>query len=89
MVSSLSSYSRHVFCLQPRLKMADSNRNVSQPSTSKGSRKEYYAARDASKIYLHGVFPRWREFKEEHKIKTDKDVAEVLLDAYYSKNDNR
>ena len=69
--------------------MAHPNRNVSQPSTSKGSRKEYYAARDASKIYLHSVFPRWREFKEKNKVKTDKDVAEILLDAYYSKNDRR
>ncbi|XP_028418894.1 uncharacterized protein LOC114544945 [Dendronephthya gigantea] len=50
------------------------------------SRKEYYASRDASKVYLLGSFPRWRAFKEQHKLRTDKDVADMLLDSYLAMN---
>ncbi|XP_028402614.1 uncharacterized protein LOC114525455 [Dendronephthya gigantea] len=50
------------------------------------SRKEYYASRDASKVYLLGPFPRWRAFKEQHKLRTDKDVADMLLDSYLAMN---
>ena len=42
------------------------------------SRKEYFANRDASKIYLYDIFPRWKEFKKERNIRSDKDVAEML-----------
>ena len=56
------------------------------PSSRKkgASRKEYFANRDASKVYLFDIFPRWREFKKERNIRSDKDVAEMLLDAYQS-----
>ena len=28
-----------------------------------------------SRIYLYELFPRWREFKDKHVLKTDADVA--------------
>lgn len=63
-----------------------SNLNPSSESQfEKGeSRKEYYAKRDASKVYLLAAFPRWRAFKDENNMKSDKDVAEFFLDAYVS-----
>ena len=45
-------------------------------------RKAYIARRDASKVYLYDVFGRWRAFKESKGIKSDKDVAEMLLESY-------
>ena len=45
-------------------------------------RKAYIARRDASKVYLYDVFERWRAFKESKGIKSDKDVAEMLLESY-------
>ncbi|CAB4043855.1 Hypothetical predicted protein [Paramuricea clavata] len=50
------------------------------------SRKEYYANRDSSKIYLFDCFPRWRAFKEQHNLRTDKDVANMLLDGYVTRS---
>ena len=55
----------------------------------KTDRKDYFANRDASKIYLYDVFGRWREFKSEKNLRSDKDVAQLLLDAYQSQNKSR
>ena len=46
-------------------------------------RKDYFANRDASKIYLYNIFGQWREFKSK------KNVAQLLLDAYQSQNKSR
>ncbi|CAB3989580.1 Hypothetical predicted protein [Paramuricea clavata] len=63
----------------------ESNLPSSTSHRKKGaSRKEYFANRDASKVYLLDIFPRWKEFKKERNIRSDKDVAEMLLDAYQS-----
>ena len=51
--------------------------------SSKMDRKQYYANRDASKVYLFGAFARWRAFKEALNLRSDMDVANMLLDAYY------
>ncbi|CAB4027119.1 Hypothetical predicted protein [Paramuricea clavata] len=64
---------------------SESNLPLSMSHWNKGaSRKEYFANRDASKVYLFYIFPRWKEFKKERNIRSDKDVAEMLLDAYQS-----
>ena len=55
----------------------------------KTDRKDYFANRHASKIYLYDVFGRWREFKSEKNLRSDKDVAQLLLDAYQSQNKSR
>ena len=78
-------------------KMADApSARVSEASTSsEGSRfltdedkvagrKRYYKERDASKVYLFDQFPRWRDLRNELTLKTDKELASVLLDFYLS-----
>ena len=50
------------------------------------SRKEYYVNRDASKVYLFDCFARWRSFKEERNLRTDRDVANILLNEYMARN---
>jgi hypothetical protein len=52
------------------------------------SRKEYFDRRNASRVYLLDSFPRWRAFKEENGIETDRDVANMLLDWYMARNLN-
>ena len=59
------------------------------PRGKKTDRKDYFTNRDASKIYLYDVFGRWREFKSEKNLRSDKDVAQLLLDAYQSQNKSR
>ena len=61
----------------------DLNPSFTSQRKKDADRKQYYANRDASKIYLFYLFPRWKAFKDE---KSDKDVAQLLLDAYESKN---
>ena len=46
------------------------------------SRKCYYAKRGSSRIYSYEMFPRWREFKDKHALKTDANVAQILLDSF-------
>ena len=52
----------------------------------KASRKRrYYTERDATKIYLFDQHTRWRELMSELELKTDKELAAVLLDQYMSR----
>ncbi|CAB4021924.1 Hypothetical predicted protein, partial [Paramuricea clavata] len=48
-------------------------------------KKRYYAERDASKIYLFDQHVRWRELMNELALKSDKELAAVLLDNYMSR----
>ena len=50
-------------------------------------RKRYYAERNGTKIYLYDQCTRWRTLKEEMTLKTDKELASVLLDFYLSSKD--
>ncbi len=50
------------------------------------TRKEYVANRDASKVYLFDCFARWRSLKEERNLRTDRDVANMLLNEYMARN---
>ena len=50
----------------------------------KSRRKKYLAERDATKIYLYDQFNRWRQLKGQVNVKTDKEVAALLLDNYFS-----
>ena len=50
------------------------------------SRKEYVANRDASKVYLFDCFARWRLFKDEHNLRTDRDVPNMLLNECMPRN---
>ena len=52
--------------------------NTSRSSSSE-ARKEYDRKRNASTVSLFEAFERWREFQDEHDLKTDKDVAEFSL----------
>ena len=47
-------------------------------------KKRYYAERDATKIYLFEQHTRWRTLMGELKLKTDRELASVLLDCYLS-----
>ena len=58
------------------------NINPSSESEKKKKRKAYLARRDATKIYLFDTFERWRALKESKNLKSDKDVAEMLLESY-------
>ena len=58
------------------------NINPSSESEKKKKRKAYLARRDATKIYLFDTFERWRVLKESKNLKSDKDVAEMLLESY-------
>ena len=47
-------------------------------------RKNYLAKRDATKVCLYEEqFARWRRLKDELGVKTDKEVAALLLDNYF------
>ena len=48
-------------------------------------KRRYYTERDATKIYLFNQHTRWRELMNELKLKTDKELAAVLLDNYMSR----
>ena len=50
------------------------------------SQKEYVADRDASKVYLFDCFARWRALKKERNLMTDRDVANMLLEKYMTRN---
>ncbi|CAB3990425.1 Hypothetical predicted protein [Paramuricea clavata] len=54
------------------------------PEEKRAKRKKYLADRDATKIYLieEQLFQRWRQLRDEAKIKTDKDFAAMLLEHY-------
>ncbi|XP_028411412.1 uncharacterized protein LOC114533974 [Dendronephthya gigantea] len=63
---------------------AESSANFSLPSSedAKTKRKDYIAKRDSTKVALYEQFQRWRSLKEELDLKTDKQLAEMLLDNY-------
>ena len=48
-------------------------------------KKRYYAERDATKINLLNQHTRWRELMNELELKSDKELAAVLLDNYMSR----
>ncbi|CAB4023038.1 Hypothetical predicted protein [Paramuricea clavata] len=48
-------------------------------------KKRYYTERDASKIYLFDQHVRWRELMNKLALKSDKELAAVLLDNYMSR----
>lgn len=54
-----------------------------------GKRRAYYAERDASKIYLFEQLTRWRELRTELALKSDKELAAVLLDTYMSRKNQQ
>ena len=73
--------------------MADSSASTSHLNPSKTSErtlseleKEPRKRKNACRVGLYGAFEKWRLFKDEMKLATDKDVAEFLLDSYYAKN---
>ena len=43
-------------------------------------KKRHNAERDATKIYLFNQHTRWRELMNELELKSDKELAAVLLD---------
>ena len=57
---------------------------ISAPTSEekKVFRKEYLAKKDATKVRLYEQFQRWRSLKEDLKLKTDKELAEVLLNNF-------
>ena len=60
--------------------------NISYPTDEdrKSKRRKYFSERDATKVYLHDQINRWRQPKEQVHVKTDKEVAALLLDHYFS-----
>ncbi len=70
-------------------KASSSNPSGSSANAATQSRREYYTRRDASKVYLFEVFPRWREFKKRYGLESDADVAQRLLDAFESAEHSR
>ena len=63
------------------------NINPSSESEKTKKRKAYLARRDATKIYLFDTFERWRALKESKNLKSDKDIAEMLLESYQTQQD--
>ncbi|KAM6939490.1 uncharacterized protein FYW49_007214 [Xenentodon cancila] len=47
---------------------------------SRALRRELNRARDRSRINIGVAFPRWRELREDRKMKSDAEFAEFLLD---------
>ena len=45
-------------------------------------KKQYYAERNASRIYLLDEHTRWQSLMDELSLKSDKELASVLLDNY-------
>ena len=98
---SPQSYSRSMRALFiSHYKMSDTARSDPKPSSSnpsssgtniekKAGRKDYYARRDASRVYLFENFAPWREFKKKHGLKTDADVAEMLLENFDATKSSR
>ena len=70
--------------------MGDSGASSSQGNPSsrfdKGSLKKLQKKRNASRVCLYEAFERWRVFKDEHNLKSDKDLAEFLLNSYNIRN---
>ena len=65
---------------------SDLNPSTTSQQKKAADRKLYYANRDASKVYLFDLFPRWKALKDKKNLRSDKDVAQFLLDAYESMN---
>lgn len=59
-----------------------SNIDPLSESEKKKQRRAYLARRDATKVYLFDVFERWTALKQSKNLKSDKDVAEMLLEFY-------
>ena len=55
---------------------------TAESETAKSKRKQYFAKRDATKVCLLGAFDRWKAVKEENRLRSDQQVAEMLLDLY-------
>ena len=68
-----------------RASSSKANPNASRFTRSE-ARKEYDRKRNDSGVCLFKAFERWRAFQDELGLKTDKDVAEFLLDNYVVKN---
>ena len=73
--------------------MTDSSGSTSQLNPSKISERtlseleqEPRKRKNTCRVGLYGAFEKWRLFKDEMKLKTDKDVAEFLIDSYNAKN---
>ena len=73
--------------------MADSSASTSHLNPSKTSErtlseleKEPRKRKNVCRVGLYGAFEKWRLFKDEMKLATDKDVAKFFLDSYYAKN---
>ena len=47
-------------------------------------RKAYDVERGKTRVYLYDQMERWRELKEQLHVDSDKNVAEVLLNTYFS-----
>jgi hypothetical protein len=63
--------------------MADGSGSQQDKAKDKAARKkQYYAERTASRIYLLDEHTRWRSFMDELSLKSDKELASVLLDNY-------
>ncbi len=62
----------------------ESSSNFSVPSSEdlKAKRKDYIAKRDSTKVGLYEQFQRWRSLKDDLHLKTDKELAKILLDNY-------
>ena len=65
--------------------------NISYPTDEdrKSKRRKYFSERDATKVYLHDQINRWRQLKEQVDVKTDKEVAALLLDHFLHKTDSQ
>ena len=72
--------------------MADSRPSTSRASKANPSnpgrrtqqevRKEYFAKRYASKVFLNNAIGRWNQLKTEAAIETDEEFANTLLSLY-------
>ena len=46
------------------------------------ARKQCHSERDATKIYLYEQHKRWHDLMQELSLKTDKELAAMLVDEY-------
>ena len=80
---------RFVFPLGVMADSRASSSKVNPSNTSRSSRsearKEYDRKQNASRVSLFEAFEWWREFQDEHDLKTDKDVVEFLLENFVVK----
>ena len=53
------------------------------------SRKRYEQQRNANRVSLMGEYGRWRNLKNELLVKSDNELASILLNHYISHKDRR